>query len=295
VAANPANPDEWLALFTTDTGRTVQADGSGNLVGSDGSTGVLWRWDGSTWTNIPIATPSLGSNTRIGFGALDWRVSGWAFLAARSYGSWAYQGVGTTQGTTASNSANAGVGLAILADGRVVIGSSGNSSGAGDNDNVYYSSGSSLLLAGSATGEDRDLTVAAYPTGNRIVCPSDDNDQGTRGRIYAAEDYAAAQPTLRISSSVGLTAQITADERVYIGNRTGIAEITDLFGTPSVSVVAGSGSGVGRIGMDKQTRTLVAALSGSAGTVYLWDGREETAIDSSSISSELINYVEVLA
>jgi hypothetical protein len=296
VAANPANPDEWLALFTTDTGRTVQADGSGNLVGSDGSTGVLWRWDGSTWTNIPIATPSLGSNTRIGFGALDWRVSGWAFLATRVYGSWVYQGVGTTQGTTASNSVNAAVGLAILADGRVAIGSSGNSSGAGDNDNVHYSSGSSLLLAGSASNEDRDITVAAYPTGTRIVCPSDDNDQGTRGRIYAAEDYAAAQPTLRISSSVGLTAQITADERVYIGNRSnGIAEITDLFGTPAVNVVAASGTQIGRIGMDKQTRTLVAALNQAKTNVYLWDGTTETTIDASSLTAgDLADCVEVL-
>jgi hypothetical protein len=299
VAANPANPDEWLALFTTNTSRTVQTDGSGNLVGSDGSTGVLWRWDGSTWTNIPVSL-TVGSGSFID-PYLDWRTSGWAFVVGRTFGAWAVQGVGSTVGTIASNSAPSGRCVAIAADGAAVVGSDGNSSGGSNNDNVYYSSGSSLLLAGSAINQDRDFNyIAAYPTGTRIVLCSYDTAAGRNGYVYGAPDFRAAQPTALISSATAWSVQITTDERVYAGGgggntRTGIAEITDLFGTPSVNVIAASGVNVGRIGMDKQTRTLVAALNSSKTTVYLWDGSEEAVIDASSLTpADLADYVEVL-
>jgi hypothetical protein len=94
---------------------------------------------------------------------------------------------------------------------------------------------------------------------------------------------------------------VTADERVYGGGGgsntiTGITEITDLFGTPSTSVVAASGVDVGRIGMDRQTRSLVTALNSAKTTVYLWDGSEETTIDASSLTAaNLADFVEVLA
>jgi hypothetical protein len=300
VAANPNNPDEWLALFTTNTSRSVQTDGSGNLVGSDGSTGVLWRWDGSTWTNIPVSL-TVGSGSSVGQ-FLDWRTSGWAFPVTRVYGVWAVQGVGSTVGTIASNSAPVGSSVAIAADGAAVVGSNGNSSGGVDNDNVYYSSGSSLLLAGSAINQDRDLNyVATYPTGTRILLCSYDTGFGRNGYVYGAPDFRAAQPTVLISSATAWSVQITTNERVYAagggGNtRTGIAEITDLFGTPSVNVVAASGVSIGRIGMDKQTRSLVAALNSAKDKVYLWDGSEEAVIDASSLTpADLADYVEVLA
>jgi hypothetical protein len=63
-----------------------------------------------------------------------------------------------------------------------------------------------------------------------------------------------------------------------------------------VSVVAASGVAVGRIGIDRQTRTLVAALNSAKDTAYLWDGTTETAIDASSLTAaNLADYVEVLA
>jgi hypothetical protein len=300
VAANPANPDEWLALFTTDTNGTVQTDGSGNLVGSDGSTGVLWRWDGSTWTNIPVSL-TIGSSSFID-PYLDWRTSGWAFPVGRTYGAWVVQGVGSTVGTIASNSAPTGRCVAIAADGAAVVGSDSNTSGGVNNDNVYYSSGSSLLLAGSQTNEDRDLVyIATYPTGTRVVLCSYDTSGGRNGYVYGAPDFRAAQPTALISSATAWSVQITADERVYAAGAqrgsytTGILEISDLFGTPSTSVIAATGTQIGRIGMDKQTRTLVAALNQAKTTVYLWDGTEETTIDASSLTAgNLADFVEVI-
>jgi hypothetical protein len=280
---------------------------SGELVGSDGSTGVLWRWDGSTWSNVPISAASVPTNAALS-GSLAWRGSGWAFSVlgfttgpTTPTGTQIYRGVGTTQGTTATESsiaANATTNsIDIMADGTPVIGTGLPSA----DDNIWYVDGSSLIRPGTASSQDLDLNVSAYPTGNRLVCPSIDNDTGNRGRILATENYRTTQPSLRISAATGTSAVVTAAERVYAGGgggntRTGIAEITDLFGTPAVSVVAASGVDVGRIGMDKQTRTLVAALNSTKTAVYLWDGTTETTIDASSLTAaNLADYVEVLA
>jgi hypothetical protein len=47
--------------------------------------------------------------------------------------------------------------------------------------------------------------------------------------------------------------------------------------------------------MDRQTRSLVAALNSAKTTVYLWDGTTETTIDASSLTAaNLADYVEVI-
>jgi hypothetical protein len=303
VAANPNNPDEWLAIFTTSTGGTggsVETNGSGNLVGNDGNTGILWRWDGTTWSNIPISL-TVGSGSAVQ-PFIGWESGVWAILVSRSYGSWAIQGSGTSVTTIAHNANPRARSVTVAADGAAVVGSDANSISGGDNDNVYYSSGSSLLLAGSAINADRDFNyIAAYPTGTRILLCS--YDGGFRaGWIYGAPDFRAAQPTVLINTTTAWSVQISADERVYAAGATGrtttgILEISDVFGTPSVSVVAASGLSVGRIGIDRQTRTLVAALNSAKTAVYLWDGSgsEETIIDASSLTAaDLADFVEVL-
>jgi hypothetical protein len=281
---------------TNSTG-DVQVSG-GNLVGSDGSTGVLWRWDGSTWANVPIAIASITGGARLQ--QLDLRTSGWAFNVVDTLpgGTWVFRGVESTQGTTASESSIAALGIAIMPDGTPAVGTNEPSA----DDNIWYVDGSSLVKPGTTSGEDRDLQfVAAYPTGNRLIAPSTDADVGNIGRIYATENYRTTQPDLKISATTGYSAAVTVDERVYVGGgfgntRTGIAEITDLFGTPSVSVVAASGVAVGRIGIDRQTRTLVAALNSAKDTAYLWDGSEETTIDASSLTAgDLADCVEVVS
>jgi hypothetical protein len=180
-----------------------------------------------------------------------------------------------------------------MADGTPVIGTGLPSA----DDNIWYVDGSSLIRPGTASSQDLDLNVSAYPTGNRLVCPSSDSDTGNQGRILATENYRTTQPSLRISAATGTSVVVTAAERVYAAGgggftRTGIAEISDLFGTPSVNVVATSGVAVGRIGMDRQTRSLVAALNSTKTTVYLWDGATETTIDTSTISTTIVDYVE---
>jgi hypothetical protein len=169
-------------------------------------------------------------------------------------------------------------------------------------DSLYYVSGSGLILSGGVgTGLDADPRYpASYPTGDRLVVCGYDVSSGRPGRVYATPDYRNNQITQRLGNNTAWSVVITTDERVYVGGgggntRTGIAEITDLFGTPSVSVVAASGVAVGRIGIDRQTRTLVAALNSAKDTVYLWDGSEEATIDASSLTAASIaDFVEVL-
>jgi hypothetical protein len=303
VAVDPNDPNIWYTLVATNTSGTVQASG-GNLVGSDGSTGVLWRTTdgGASWANVPITTPALSGTTLRPIIAL--RSTGWAIMALRADGThetYVYRGISATQGTTATSSTFASVGLAIAADGTPVV-AVGAQAGGNNKDGIVYVDGSSLVVAGAFPGADLDFEqIAMYPTGNRLVCCSyNTGAPATPGHIYASDNYRTTQPTARISATTAYSVVVTADERVYGGGGgsntiTGITEITDLFGTPSTSVVAASGVDVGRIGMDRQTRSLVAALNSAKDTVYLWDGTTETTIDATSLTAaNLRDFVEVL-
>jgi hypothetical protein len=78
--------------------------------------------------------------------------------------------------------------------------------------------------------------------------------------------------------------------------RTGIAEVLDIAGTPSTQQVAFTTTQLGRLSVDRQTRTLVATLNSTKSDVLLWDGSEESTIDASSLTAaNLANYVEVVA
>jgi hypothetical protein len=138
--------------------------------------------------------------------------------------------------------------------------------------------------------------MGTYPTGNQALWCSAD---APGGGLWYAPDYTAAQPTQILGGGTAGSVVITAGERAYVGGgpslttRTGIAEVLDVAGTPSTTVVAASGVAVGRIGMDRQTRTTVAALNSAKTAVYLWDGTTETAIDASSLpTADLADFVE---
>jgi hypothetical protein len=303
VMAEPNNPDIWYAVFTTNSAGDVQVSG-GELVGSDGSTGIFWRWDGSTWANVPISAASVPANSL--FFEFTVRGAEWAisvndvstFSVSMSY---VFRGVGATQGTTASI-ANVAIGGVVFMADRTIAATSIFSPSLATDDSLYYVSGSGLILSGGVgTTFDSDPRYpASYPTGDRLVVCGYDTNSGRPGRVYATPDYRNNQITERLGNNTAWSVVVTTDERVYVGGgggntRTGIAEITDLFGTPSVSVVAASGVAVGRIGIDQQTRSLVAALNSAKDTVYLWDGTTETTIDASSLTAaNLSDFIEVI-
>jgi hypothetical protein len=305
VAVNPSDTDDWLLLAATDSAGSVQVSG-GVLVGSDGATGVLWHTTngGQNWSNVPIAIASLPANSRLyelASGTGTWAISvNDAFGSSVSI-SYVFRGVGATQGTTASIANVAIFGLSFMADGTIAA-TSIFSPSLPTEDSLYYVSGSGLILAGGVgTTLDSDpVYLASYPTGNRVVACGHDRNSNRPGRVYASGDYRNEQISERIGSNTAWSVAIAADERIYVagggGNvRTGIAEISNLFGAPSVAVVAASGVAVGRIGIDRQTRTTVAALNSTKTAVYLWDGNEETIIDASSLTSgDLADFVEVI-
>jgi hypothetical protein len=303
VVAEPNNPDIWYAVFTTNADGDVQV-ASGELVGNDGSTPVFWRWDGSTWSSVTLSIASIAAGSEIEgtLQPLSIRASGWAVAVRRAVTntstSYVFEGVGTSQ-TTLTTTNNYGIACVdVSANGDVVAGTTGSSASTALDPALYIRSGTITEPAGTVGDQDY-FAVGTYPTGNQALWCSFDTPAGG---LWYAPDYTAAQPTQILGAGTAGSVVITAGERVYVGGgpslttRTGIAEITDVAGTPSTTVVAASGVAVGRIGMDRQTRTLVAALNSAKDTVYLWDGTTETNIDASSLTAaNLSDYVEVVS
>jgi hypothetical protein len=265
---------------------------------------VFWRWDGSTWSSVTLSIASIAAGSEIegNFQPLSIRTSGWAVAVRRAVTntstSYVFEGVGTSQ-TTLTTTNNYGItSIDVSASGDVVAGTTGSSASTGSDPALYIRSGTITEPAGT-TGDQDYYAMGTYPTGNQALWCSAD---APGGGLWYAPDYAAAQPTQILGGGTAGSVVITTDERAYVGGgpslttRTGIAEVLDVAGTPSLSVVAASGVDVGRIGMDKQTRSLVAALNSAKTTVYLWDGTTETTIDASSLTpGDLVDYVEVLA
>jgi hypothetical protein len=301
VVAEPNNPDIWYAVFTTNADGDVQV-ASGELVGNDGSTPVFWRWDGSTWSSVALSIASIAAGSEIegNFQPLSIRTSGWSVAVRQAVTgststSYVFEGVGTSQ-TRQTTTTDYGITCVdVSASGDVVGGTTGSSASTGLDPALYIRSGTITEPSGT-TGDQDYFAVGTYPTGNRALwCSSD----APAGGLWYAADYTAAQPTQILGAGTAGSVVITTEERAYVGGgpslttRAGIAEVLDVAGAPSLSVVAASGADVGRIGMDKQTRTLVAALNDLKDTVYLWDGTTETTIDASSLTAaNLRDYVE---
>jgi hypothetical protein len=300
VVAEPNNPDIWYAVFTTNADGDVQV-ASGELVGNDGSTPVFWRWDGSTWSSVTLSIASVvaGSEIEGVFQPLSIRASGWA-VAVRQQGgvtSYVFQGTGTSQNALTTTTDYGITSIDISANGDVVGGTTGSSASTGLDPVLYIRSGTITEPSGTVGDQDY-LALGTYPTGNQALWCSSDTPNGG---LWYAPDYTAAQPTQILGGGTAGSVVITTGDRVYVGGgpslttRTGIAEVLDVAGTPSTTVVAASGVAVGRIGMDRQTRSLVVALNSTKTTVYLWDGTTETTIDAISLTAaNLRDYVEVI-
>jgi hypothetical protein len=299
VVAEPNNPDIWYAVFTTNADGDVQV-ASGELVGNDGSTPVFWRWDGSIWSSVTLSIASVAANSQIrgDLQPISIRTSGWAVCVRVSAAttSYVFEGVGASQ-TTVTTGAYSITSIDVSAGGDVVAGTSGKSGNTLTDPAIYIRSGTITEPSGTIGDQDY-FALGTYPTGNQALWCSADTPNGG---LWYAPDYTTAQPTEILGAGTAGSVVITTDERAYVGGgpslttRTGIAEVLDVAGTPSVNVVAASGVAVGRIGMDRQTRTLVAALNSAKDTVYLWDGTTETTIDATSLTAaNLRDYVEVI-
>jgi hypothetical protein len=274
----------------------------GQLVGNDGVTPVFWRWNGSSWDIVTLSIASVAANSQIRGDLQPLSIaSGWAVCVRvdSATTSYVFEGLGASQ-TTVTTAGNYSItSIAKSAGGDVLAGTSGKSGNTLLDPTLYIRSGTITEPSGTIGDQDY-FALNTYPTSNQALWCSSDTPNGG---LWYAPDYTTAQPTEILGAGTAGSVVITADERVYVGGgpslttrtRTGIAEITDVAGTPSVSVVAASGLSVGRIGIDRQTRTFVAALNSAKTAVYLWDGSEETIIDASSLTSgDLADFVEVI-
>jgi hypothetical protein len=187
-------------------------------------------------------------------------------------------------------------------DGTLLI-SANASNGTELQDPLIYLSGSSVVVPPGTLTNNAFLHFACYPTGNAVVLAVSPTVASPES-IWYTSDYVASQPVEILGSGTGNSVVITSDERVYLGGngtiptsptRTGIAEVLDIAGTPSTQQVAFTTTQVGRLSIDRQTRTLVAALNGAKSSVLLWDGSEESTIDATSLTAaNLADVVEVI-
>jgi hypothetical protein len=312
VAANPNNSNEWLAVFTTDfnastSGGSVQVSG-GELVGSDGSTGVLWHTSdaGLHWTKVTLSIASVAAGTRIqSRSQIAWTTAGWGIIAnTPTIGpSYAFTGTGNTMTSAITINDYRAIYTDRAPDGTLLITTSA-SSGTEFEDPLIYLSGGSVVLPPGTVGNNALLHFACYPTGNAAVFVVSSIATSPESVWYAA-DYTAAQPVQKLGSGTGNSVAITRDERVYLGGnvdgpsaptRTGIAEVLNIAGTASTQQVAFTTTQLGRLSVDKQTRSVIAALNGAKSSVLVWDGTEtEISLPTGVSSSNLADYVEVVA
>jgi hypothetical protein len=307
AAANPDDSNEWLAVFTTSSDGSVQVSG-GELVGSDGVTGVLWHTTngGQNWSKVTLSIASIAGNARIRDQAqIAWGSTGWGIIANTTTIGPSYAVTGTA-GTmdSAITVNNYRFVYPERAPSGVLLISTSASSGSESEDPLIYLSGGSAVLPTGTMGNNAIQHFACYPTGNAVVAAVADlaNDPGT---IWYTPDYTASQPTKVIpTTGTGYSVAITSDGRVFLGgnrtadsspSRTGIAEVLDIAGTPSTQEVAFTTTQLGRLAIDKQTRSVIAALNGAKSSVLVWDGTEtEISLPTGVSSSNLANFVEVI-
>jgi hypothetical protein len=79
------------------------------------------------------------------------------------------------------------------------------------------------------------------------------------GAPQIAQDYQGGA-LATISAANGRFVMLTRDGTAYIGGRSGVQEVVDVFGSASAAVVTESGNPIGLLRVDTQTRSLVAAV-----------------------------------
>jgi hypothetical protein len=306
VAANPDDSNEWLAVFTTSSDGSVQVSG-GELVGNDGVTGVLWHTTngGQNWSKVTLTIASVASGARIqNKSQIAWSTTGWGFIANTSDigPSYAFTGTGDTMDGAITINNYRVVYPERAPDGTLLIGTNA-SNGTEFEDPFIYLSGGSVVLPPGTVSNNAFLHFACYPTGNAVVLAVS-TIATSPGSIWYTSDYTASQPVEILGSGTGHSVAITSDGRVFLGgngtiptspSRTGIAEVLDIAGTPSTQEVAFTTTQLGRLAIDKQTRSVIAALNGAKSSVLVWDGTEtEISLPTGVSSSNLANFVEVI-
>jgi RHS repeat-associated protein len=95
--------------------------------------------------------------------------------------------------------------------------------------------------------------------------------------LYATTDYHSVQVTPQITGTIQGNFVTAAQDAVFaLGTSTGVLQIDDALGSPTVTTVAGASDIMSYVRADRQTRTVVAAMSYNREHLYVRPGLGES-------------------
>ncbi len=283
IAADPFNPDRWLAVFNNaaSTG-TETFDSSGTLIGATWAHSPLWFTAdaGVTWTEVVITTPAGFPGGGATFGGIAWSeqfANQWAAAIGTTGYTCIVKGTGATVTSTTETTAFTSTALTSGLDGDFVI-AAFVSSGVGG---LRYIDVANVIQtpAGSPPPEiDADAyryrTLDRAPAGSYAVYVA-----GKAGDMYYTGDYRTAQPTALLTSGNEGTAAISTAALYYTtGNEFGGAvpvwRVVDPNGAATVTQITTTARTT--IEVDRQTRTVAGTYVN--GSILIDDGTATTLL-----------------
>lgn len=278
---DPNNADRLLLLGNSTNSNATTFDVSSGVVKARGTTySPLYRSDdgGQTWSEVTLS--GLGSQTETGINTVCWSDDGsgeWFVVSNTGGGtpSFFWRGSGTSASVTAT-----------------------------DNSNRYTWPISGLSGDCVATNFSADGKIFYYPTGNTLTTPPGTTPSitnysgvpwrlpglsraiallGTDGTIWATSDYRSAQPTQRLSGNNGVMLA-AAEWGVIVASSSGVKQVSDLLGTPSIETVAATGVNIVAVSVDRQTRKAAVALKNDKSGVYVSEDGDAWTLISTPIT-----------
>jgi hypothetical protein len=278
IAANPNNPNEWIALFHANTGSNIEL--TGKITSSGGTYSPFWLWDGSTWTEIVRAETS-GPTSRQVYRVEYNNANEWVFVVYYDGTNVLVYGVGS--GTTISGFFGVSDmygSYAIAGDGDWVLQIQGHS-GAANNDDIRYAdnAGNVTRPSGSNVGDGIGF-MARYPAGRELLLIKSDRDE-----LWGTNDYRASQPVnLGYAAPQNRSIVINADNQVFHASSSGLVRVDNPYTSPAATTVAFSGVNLGETRIDTQNHRVVVSISGSNAHVYDTQTGDTAVIDLSGLT-----------
>jgi hypothetical protein len=281
VSANPFNAAEWLALSNSASGTAINFSvaSGGKITVNDSNDSPLWYTNdsGATWTEVVIPHPTItgavsgaGASSPAKAARVSWQTaqSGWIFTITSD---------GGISGYDRRTSWWRGSGLAIT-DGphtSALIGGFGwqsilHESGR-DNDIVFlnnYDGRGQFYVAGDATVETLVGTFGPlpFPTDFEAGALSPSLVEVTSGgALYYSADY--RNDVIADTGLSGLTA-ITGTAAGWVATHSTGLWVYELTPSSATVVPGTEADGLARPRADRQTRTIVAARSGTSVLLY---------------------------
>lgn len=274
VAVDPFNAARWLLLGNSTPNATFTSDGNGHVVMADGQTVPLWVTTnaGASWAGITVPSVTVsgyGPYVAMTMTRVEWSDTTPGAWMAGWGANWGHDTLedievvtrGSLTGATTSvrvgdiDKQNSGVAILPGADGDLVV---RRQHDFGD-DSAYLSYIRAGEDAYAHTSARNYLVFLDYP--DRIPGSTAIVSMSTWGSgLWATPNYRTTDLTSVPVAASGYAVAPTKNA-IYIGGGTGVQQVTDLFGTPQASTVAGTTISTGFARADRKTHTAVAALA----------------------------------